>query len=273
MRTSERLTFSQRLLLVFATPMIIWILVSVIDVIILQGSLQQHARVAMNQDTLVLAAEYRSIIQDVIEEERSAGRGVIQRANQIYSQLAWLARDEPVQAATLLRANEIFQEWYYDVSRTRRAADAETTAGIDGDEGAGLRREFQETMGIFISTEQNMLDRNRAEVVSRVVLSQQIALAGLAIGILAMWIVMRWLGRRIGRSVDDISRAADELAKGNLSARIQHVSKRDEFANRFNLMAELIEKRTHETAVLAQLGEMLQSCATIAEALQHRREL
>ncbi|MBW3566952.1 MAG: diguanylate cyclase [Proteobacteria bacterium] len=260
MRAAERLPFSQRLLLVFATPMLIWVLASVIGVIVLQKSLQQYERVARNQDTLLLAAEYSNIIQDVIEEERGAGRGVIQRANQMYSRLDWLSRDEPAQAATLLRASEIFPESFYDMNRTRTDA--------DGDDGAALRRDFQETMGIFISMEQEMLDGNRAAIVSRVQLAQWVALAGLLLGIVAMWVVARWMARRIGSSVDDISHAADELAKGNLSARIPHVGKEDELANRFNLMAELIEKRTRETAVLAALGEMLQSCDTIAEALQ-----
>lgn len=269
MQSSEKLSFSQRLLFVFAAPLIIWVVVSVIGIVILQDSLREYESVATNQDALVLAAEYRNIIQDVIEEERNERRGVIQRANQVYARLAWLTRDESLQATTLLRANEIFQEWYYDVARSRPGVDAgNATNNIDGDEGAALRREFQEAMGVFVATEQDMLDRNRTAAGGRILLAQQVALAGLLLGILAMWVVMRWLGRRIGRSVDDISRAADELAKGNLSARIQHVSKTDEFATRFNLMAELIEKRTHETEVLAQLGEMLQSCDTIAQALQ-----
>lgn len=268
MRKPERLPFTQRLLFVFAAPMIVWVLVSVIGVIILQKALQQHERITMKQDTLVLAIEYNNIIRDVIDEERSARREVIQRANQMYAQLAWLSRDEPVQAATLSRAGEIFQKWFYDVHRARTDADAENATGTDGDEGSVLRQEFQEAMGIFISAEQDMLDRSRAAIVSGVLLAQRIALAGLLLGIIATWMVTRWMGHRIGRSVDEISRAADELAKGNLSARIHHAGKADELANRFNVMAELIEKRTRETAVLAELGEMLQSCDTIAEALQ-----
>lgn len=264
MRTPERLPFSQRLLLVFAAPMVIWIVSSVIGVIILQKSLQQHAKVTTNQEALSLAIEYSNVIQDAVEEEHSTKREVIQRANRMYVRLAMLSRDESAQAATLSRAGESFQKWFYDVNRARTDGGTQP-AGIDG---APLRQEFQEAMDIFISTERAMLDRNRAVVIRRVVLAQRIALAGLLFGIVAMWMVTRWMARRIGRSVDDISHAADELAKGNLSARIYHVSKTDEFAHRFNLMAELIEKRTHETAVLAELGEMLQSCASIAEALR-----
>lgn len=267
MRTPERLLFSQRLLLVSAVPMIIWILVSVIGVIILQKSLQQYESVTRNQDTLLLAIEYSNIIQDVIEEERSGKRGIIQDANQMYAALAGLSRDEPAQAAMLLRANEIFQEWYYDIGRARTDTDAGIATGSESDKGAALRRGFQETMDIFIAAEQDTLDRTRAAITDRVQFAQQVALAGLLLGIIAMWMVTRWTTRRMGHSVDDISRAADELAKGNLTARVLDVAKTDGLANRFNLMAELIEKRTRETAVLAELGEMLQSCASIAEAL------
>ena len=109
---------------------------------------------------------------------------------------------EPQQTATGSRTGERF----YDVNLKHTDADAETATRLGGDDGMALRQEFQESMDIFISTQQDVLDRGRVSGISHVVLAQWVASAGVLFGTIAMWTVTRWMALRIGRSVDDISR-------------------------------------------------------------------
>src|SRR5690606_10896806 len=146
--------------------------------------------------------------------------------------------------------------------------DAEITRGVMRDARNATLDEFHGIMGRFIASERLQLAGYREEMSASDQRGQLILWAGPALGLLLMLIMTNWMSRRIARSLDGITRAARGLARGDLRARAK-VDGHDEFAvlaERFNVMADLVESRSRESAALAELGELLQSSTTIDEA-------
>ena len=292
-----KLPFSYWTLLIFAVPLLIWVLVSVATVMLLRESQDISENLAAGEEAILLASEYRNVMSDARQAEQiylitfaedaiDAHRGAIQRANRAHSELLWRNRGESMQIERLERAGEAIQEWFYDVSlprmkaRTRApetddennraisGADEAADSGAVADDGSALVQEFQETMNNFILSEQQELQRYRREASSIVRSIEWIVWGGLGVGIVLKIFAVFWMTRRIGRSVESIDQATDQLSRGNWGARARRTGKSDELAERFNLMAELVERRNHQTALLAELGEMLHSCNTITEAMR-----
>ena len=131
-----------------------------------------------------------------------------------------------------------------------------------------MLNDFNSRMSRFIAAERVLLDGYRKAMEKADRRGRTILWAGPAIGLLLMILMTSWMSRRIARSLEGISRAARGLARGNLQSRAA-VEGNDEFAvlaERFNVMAELVESRSHESAALAELGELLQSSTSIDEA-------
>lgn len=115
-------------------------------------------------------------------------------------------------------------------------------------------------MGVGISKEAAFAEANRIFALSLEGLGL-VAVMALA----AAWVVADLV---ILRRVNALVQAAHRLSAGDLSARAE-VRGADEIgtmARAFNTMAERLEVRTREVALLQQMGEMLQACSTIQEA-------
>lgn len=131
--------------------------------------------------------------------------------------------------------------------------------------------QFREIMDAFIAKERDVLAMHRAALERGLRIIRWLVWAGLAVGAILNIIVIYGAARRLRESVDNINRATEELAKGNMSARVfvrGHGAGMADLAARFNLMADLVESRNRQSAVLAELGEMLHSCHTTDEALE-----
>ncbi|HEX7047738.1 MAG TPA: diguanylate cyclase [Gammaproteobacteria bacterium] len=263
----RRLLFNRGLLLVFAFPLAIWMTVSIINVITLKDALRHYESVQSSERTIQLAGEYQDALSRLREGERVylatsssealAGRDeALHRANALYDELRRLSRGEPVQIERLERAGTSLQRWFYDASLRRTQND---------DLGPSLVQAFEESMTNFIATERETLAAGKLGITVAARRMQWVVWSGLALGIISMIAVVRWVATRIGRSVESIDQAAGELASGNMTARVHSEGKGSDLAERFNQLAELIEKRNEQQAVLAELGEMLHSCKSTDE--------
>lgn len=116
------------------------------------------------------------------------------------------------------------------------------------------------SVGVGISEEAAFAEANRifARSLEGLGLVAVMALA-------AAWVVADLV---ILRRVNALVRAAHRLSAGDLSARaeVQGADEIGTMARAFNTMAERLEVRTREVALLQQMGEMLQACSTIQEA-------
>jgi len=135
-------------------------------------------------------------------------------------------------------------------------------------EGEALLDGFHKQMNDFIKTEKTRLDAFEKAMTAAETRARFILWAGPASGLVLMVVMTSWMSRRVAHSVEGISRAARGLARGDLGARAV-VEGNDEFAvlaERFNLMAKLVENRSRESSALAELGELLQSSTSTNEA-------
>lgn len=148
-------------------------------------------------------------------------------------------------------------------------------ASVIGGESNSLLDAFQMQMNEFIKSERQRLGEFEMAMADADERARLILWAGPALGLLLMIVMTSWMSRRVAYSIENISRAARGLARGDLSARAK-VEGSDEFAvlaDRFNSMAELVENRSCESAALAELGELLQSSTSINEAAKIFAEL
>lgn len=147
-------------------------------------------------------------------------------------------------------------------------ADRSIRSAIGRNEGDRLLQNFHQLMIQFTDTEKQELERQRDEMMAAGSRVKLLVRVGPALGLVFMLFIIAWMAQRIGRSLESLSTAAGRLADGDMNARAD-VQGGDEFsvlATRFNTMAELIGDRTRESAALAELGELLQSCTSIGEA-------
>ncbi|HEX6929224.1 MAG TPA: diguanylate cyclase [Gammaproteobacteria bacterium] len=259
-----RLPFNRGLLLVFALPLAIWMAVSIATVVTLKHAFRIYDSVESSERVIHLADEYRYTFSRLRNEfrdlpaaspiESRTDRGeTLRRANALHAELRILVRRDPVQAERLERAGESMQQWVYDIGMREETDEA----------GSAMVSAFQKAMGSFIVAEEDALAAKRTEISIVARQMQWMVWAGLALGVISMIAVVNWVARRIGRSVEGIDQAANELASGNMTARVRMGN--DRLAERFNQMADLIEKRNEQQAVLAELGEMLHSCKSTEE--------
>lgn len=283
----ERLPYSYRLLFAFGIPLLIWFLVSIGSFYSLRHTVDSSNRVVEIQDTISLARDYRALVAELGDLERAyivtpsrdtlvERRELMQQGNLLFERLVELSRGQTAQLERLERAGDALQEWYYDISEKRiesysgtsdGSANSYRPAGKAPDGAASLVADFQKSMASFIETEREILANYQQEIRKTASMINWMVWAGLIIGILLMVVIMLLVARRLSRSVRGIDRASDELAKGNWSVRVEGIGQNDRLADRFNFLVDLIERRNKEAALLAELGEALHSCTSIAEAL------
>ena len=104
------------------------------------------------------------------------------------------------------------------------------------------------------------------------VAKQDVLGIGVAIVVLALLIATR-ISHRIGGPVQDLTRAADELAKGNLAAKVEVTNDDDEIGllgRSFNEMARRIDLLLQETAKKARAAEQAnQAKSTFLATMSH----
>ncbi len=264
---SERLPFNRGLLLAYLFPLVIWAAASVAAVVTLKEGLRYLRSAESSEQLLRLAGEYREAFamlrdgedyyfDDSSPDARSRREEILRQANARYAELDYLTRGREAQAERLQRAGAILQKWFYDV------ASRPAQQSVDG---AVLAQDFKESMTNFIAAERRAHATAKSRFAAMAKQVQWIIWSGLALGVVAKILTARWIATRIGRSVESINQAADELASGNMTARVHGRGEGANLAARFNAMAELIEKRNEQQAVLAELGEMLHNCRSMAE--------
>jgi CHASE3 domain sensor protein len=281
-KLSDPLPFSNRLLFIFALPLAIWVAVSLVSVVTLQRALDDYARLEYSQRVLLLASNYRVKLEELRNEERvfqiTGSRDALvhrqqklQEANRTFSQLTHELRANPAQLERLRTAGDRLQEWFYDISerRIRGGFDPEQANADPSIRNApALVQQFLYTMNELIEEEERALDAHREDINRAAELIVRTIWAGLILGTISTVLVEFWIMRRIGRSVKDINIATEELAKGNMAARVAVGSEGSELAQRFNVMAAIIQNRNQELTALAELGELLNSCNTANEAIR-----
>lgn len=263
----HRLPFNRGLLLAYLIPLVIWAATSVAAVVTLKDGERYLRRAESSAELLRLAGEYRDAFVMLRDGEafyfenpspgaRARREEILRQANALYVELDYLTRGREAQAERLARAGATLQKWFYD---------AAPRPAQPGGEGPALAQDFKTSMANFIIAEQSALAAKKSRAAAMSTRVQWIIWCGLALGIFAKILTARWIARRIGRSVESINLAADELASGNMTARVHGQGETANLAARFNQMAELIEKRNEQQAVLAELGEMLHSCKSTEE--------
>lgn len=126
----ERLPFSYRLLVAFTVPVLIWVLVSVISVFTLNRVDDNYARLMDAERNIILANEYRNIIDDIREAERTyiitssehylvEHRDAMRRGRSLYAELGRHVSAQPEQFRQLEQASETLRSWFYEYSRPR----------------------------------------------------------------------------------------------------------------------------------------------------------
>ncbi|HEX7029940.1 MAG TPA: diguanylate cyclase [Gammaproteobacteria bacterium] len=207
--------------------------------------------------------ETRALMQrETLTEYRDTLRRALKQLEQYE---AGFENDDPRSSANALRSAVAM---FTRVTQSLLDADFAIKTSVASDYGDSLLEGFYENMSRFIAAERILLDEHRAAMEAADERGRFIFWAGPALGMLMMVIMTSWMSRRIALSLEGITRAARGLARGDLQARAQ-VTGKDEFAvlaERFNVMADLVESRSRESAALAELGELLQSSTSIDEA-------
>ncbi|HEX6927980.1 MAG TPA: diguanylate cyclase [Gammaproteobacteria bacterium] len=117
-----------RLLLGFAVPLAIWILVSILNIAVWDDAVENIDRLIASQRAIMLANEYTS--ESLRAQAAKRGfqmtsnteflepyRRATQAVNRIHNELTTLVYDRPDQLQRLQTAGNLFQQWLYDVSR------------------------------------------------------------------------------------------------------------------------------------------------------------
>lgn len=268
--------FGGRVLVLFSLPLAIWVLVSLVSVILVQHASRLYDRMEIQQNVIMLANEYRATLDMLRNEERvyiasSSPAALVRRtallaqANSLFTQLSASPTATGPQKATLEIAGEHLQRWYYDISEQRIASHNAGKPVDYGGRGPEYAGEFQHAMAAFIGGEAEHLKKTKQEIEQTGRYVRDSILLGLALGTISIAVVIFWLSRLMIRSVDSLNVATEEIARGNMGARVKARGLNDDLARRFNLMARLIEERNRELMVLAELGGLLNSCTNIRE--------
>lgn len=119
-----------RLLLGFAVPLTIWILVSIANIAVWSQAADNSEKLVSSQQAIVLANQYISASFRTQAAKRGylmtgdnnflvRFRAATAEINRIHEQLGTLVAGQPDQKRRLQEAGNLFQEWLYDVARRR----------------------------------------------------------------------------------------------------------------------------------------------------------
>lgn len=131
----DQLPFNYRTLLAFTVPLLLWVIVSAICAYALNRAQASYLQLADARETLLIANEFRRVINDIRTEQRAylltsdpryiethdAG---LTRANELFATLRNRLNNQPQQLERLHVAGNMLQEWFYDHSRKRIEARA-----------------------------------------------------------------------------------------------------------------------------------------------------
>lgn len=117
-----------RLLLGFAVPLTIWILVSIVNIAVWDDAVENIDQLIASQRAIMLANEYTS--ESLRAQAAKRGfqmtsnpeflkpyRNAMQAVNRIHNELTTLVYNRPEQLQRLQTAGNLLQQWLYDVSR------------------------------------------------------------------------------------------------------------------------------------------------------------
>ena len=192
-------------------------------------------------------------------------------------ELRTLVRDNPPQAARAARLEEIFSRWRSDVAgperhgvgRLDQPGDPSAVGRILAGTGGDVLDEFHGVAEEFIQAERRLLQHRAVENERTERWSTWVTPVVPSVMFL-LWLAMAFLlALHVVGSLRSLAAATDALAAGNLSHRVA-VRGRDEtgsLARSFNAMAEQIESRERETLLLQQMGDLLQACLSLKEAI------
>jgi diguanylate cyclase (GGDEF)-like protein len=149
-----------------------------------------------------------------------------------------------------------------------RSADSRSRDLVASSKGRKLVDELTAASSEFIEAEKTFIERQVRLVARAVRIGKAVALIGPFVALaLALWgMLASSVG--IANAVAAIGRAAQGLAAGDLTQRVP-VERDDEvgrLARAFNTMAERLERRGREQALLREMGDLLHSCRTLQEA-------
>jgi diguanylate cyclase (GGDEF)-like protein len=193
------------------------------------------------------------------------------------AELRKLVADDPTQLQRADRMEATFARWRAELAEREVPAEPGARGGsassnLGGDAGGPAAAELNELkrrVEEFIQTERELLSQRtlanertiyRGKIVS-------VLLPGLAMLMVQGIGLARALA--IARSVSSIALATRALAAGDLSRRA-NTHGEDEIglmAKAFNTMADQLERRARETAMLKDMGDLLQACLTVEEAV------
>ncbi len=149
-----------------------------------------------------------------------------------------------------------------------RSADSRSRDLVASGKGRKLADELTAAASEFIEGEKAFIEGQVRRVAWAVRIGKAVALIGPFVALaLALWgMLASSVG--IANAVAAIGRAAQGLAAGDLTQRVP-VERDDEvgrLARAFNTMAERLERRGREQALLREMGDLLHSCRTLQEA-------
>lgn len=133
--------------------------------------------------------------------------------------------------------------------------------------------EGKDEVDAFRDALHKITNREEQELARRAEANQHIkglSWLGPLLGLILAIVLAQRLSNRARDSLNRINDAAGRLAAGDLDARVISESRDEigELAERFNTMAELVQKRSREADQLTDMSEMLQGCADTAEAFR-----
>lgn len=119
-----------RLLLGFAVPLTVWVLVSVLNIAVWNDAIDDSAALTDSEQLVLLANEYinaslraqtakRGFLMTSEEKFLDAYRQATKDVLRIHNELAGRIHDRPEQLRRLQAAGNLFQEWIYDITRPR----------------------------------------------------------------------------------------------------------------------------------------------------------
>ncbi|MBZ5637701.1 MAG: diguanylate cyclase [Acidobacteriia bacterium] len=157
-----------------------------------------------------------------------------------------------------------------DEADANRIADAQLRQRVATREGAPITSELLSVASEFQRVERASIETLVRGASSGIRVGRTVALVGPVVALaLALW-GMLTSSVGIARSVEAIGRAAQGLARGDLGHRVP-VERDDEvgrLAGAFNTMADRLERRSFEQALLREMGDLLHSCRTLGEAFE-----
>ncbi len=193
------------------------------------------------------------------------------------ARLEHLVQESPEQHRRVQAMARLFEKWrseaeaiLRDEADGSRITDAQVRRLMSSGEGTRVLNELISVSLEFEGVEKASIEQLVRGATRGIRIGTAVALLGPVVALaLALW-GMLTSSVGIARSVDAIGRAAQGLARGDLSQRVP-VERDDEvgrLAGAFNTMADRLERRSREQALLREMGDLLHSCRTLGEAFE-----